>query len=115
MLPTMKQQFKMKPYKWATVGKFCVEGRENGKRSRRFFETKIEAKSYRDLKNIELVNRGREHAEFPTALRVMAQECADRLKCVGKTIADATDFLLAHLAASAKSCTAVQLVKELLD
>jgi integrase len=44
----------------------------------------------------------------------MAQECKDALSEYGKTIKDATDFLIAHLKASAKSCTAEQLVRELL-
>ena len=43
----------------------------------------------------------------------MAQDCADALRTFGKTIKDATDFFLAHLKASEKSCTAIHLVKEL--
>jgi integrase len=105
--------FKLKENKWATR-KWFVEGRENGKRTRKFFATKGEAQTYRDLKNNELLNRGIEHAEFPTALRVMAQNAAERLKPFGQTIADAVDYYVAHLQASAKSCTAAQLVDELL-
>src|SRR5438874_494088 len=93
--------------------KFVVNGRENGKRTRRFFETKKEADSYAQEKRIELQNKGREGAEFPSKLREMAQECAERLRGYGKTIADATDFLVAHLKASERSCTAAQLVTEL--
>ena len=43
----------------------------------------------------------------------MAQECKEALTAYGKTIKDATEFFIAHLKASAKSCTAVQLVREL--
>jgi integrase len=43
----------------------------------------------------------------------MAQECKDRLSAYGKTLKDATDFFVRHLAASEKSCTAAQLVDEL--
>src|SRR5262249_58364036 len=93
--------------------KFVVNYREAGKRKRSFFETEAQAKSFAALKNAELAKNGIEHAEFPTALRVMAQECKDTLSDYGKTIKDATDFLIAHLKASAKSCTAVELVKEL--
>src|SRR5207237_4417224 len=64
-------------------------------------------------RNIELKNSGREGAEFPTALRIMAQECKDRLSAYGKTIKDATEFFVTYLKASERSCTAVQLVKEL--
>ena len=93
--------------------KFVVNYREAGKRKRSFFETEAQAKSFAALKNVELAKNGIEHAEFPTALRVMAQECKDTLSEYGKTIKEATDFLIAHLKASAKSCTAVELVKEL--
>ncbi len=93
--------------------KFVVNYREAGKRKRAFFETKNEADTFAGNRNIELKNSGREGAEFPTALRVMAQECRDALSNYGKTIKEAADFFIAHLKASAKSCTAVQLVKEL--
>src|SRR5262249_19350147 len=100
--------------------KFVVNYREAGKRKRQFFETETGAKTFAEAKNIELKNKGREGAEFPTALRVMAQECAKALSEFKKagsdsplTIKDATDYLIAHLKASAKSCTAAQLVDEL--
>lgn len=93
--------------------KFVVNYRESGNRKRAFFEMKNEADAFAENRNIELKNSGREGAEFPTALRVMAQECKDALSKYGKTIKEATDFFIAHLKASAKSCTAVQLVKEL--
>ena len=94
--------------------RFVVGYRETGKRKRTFFETREQAASFAAFKNNELKRNGIEHAEFPTALRVMAQECADRLKRFGKTIEDATKYFVAHLEASERSCTAVQLVKELL-
>jgi integrase len=90
-----------------------VNYREAGNRKRAFFETKAEADTFAENRNIELKNSGREGAEFPTALRVMAQECKDALSNYGKTIKEATDFFIAHLKASAKSCNAVELVKEL--
>jgi integrase len=93
--------------------KFVVNYREAGKRKRSFFETKEAAKAFADEQNIKLTNEGREGAEFPTALRVMAQECKDALSKYGKTIKDATNFFIAHLKASENSCTAVELVKEL--
>jgi integrase-like protein len=93
--------------------KFVVNYCEAGKRKRTFFETKDAADSFAAFKNTELKRNGVEHSEFPTALRVMAQECKDRLSAYGKTIKDATDFFVAHLKASEKSCTAQQLVREL--
>jgi integrase len=109
----MKKQFRVKKYKWAH-GKYVVEGRQNGNRSRKFFALKTEAEEYARVKNIELENHGREHAEFPESLRIMAQECAPPLKAFGKTIADATKFYLRHLEASQRSCTVAALVDELL-
>src|SRR6266446_3566157 len=94
--------------------KFVVNYREAGKRKRRFFENKAQAESFAAFKNAELRRNGVEGAEFSTSLRVMAQECANRLSGRNKTLKDATDFFLRHLEASEKSCTAAQLVKELL-
>jgi integrase len=110
-----KAAFRVRPYRhrarpWL---KFTVVGRENGKRSRKFFGSRADAKEYCDLKNIEANNQGREGAEFPSRLRVMAQECAERLSAHGKTINEATDFFLAHVIASTRSCTAVELVDEI--
>jgi integrase len=93
--------------------KFVVNYREAGKRKRSFFEAKEPANSFAAFKNAELNRNGIEGAEFPTSLRVMAQECASRLSGYGRTLKDATDFFVRHLAASEKSCTAVQLVREL--
>jgi integrase len=94
--------------------RYVVNYREAGKRKRKFFEAKEPANSFAAFKNAELNRNGVEHAEFPTALRVMAQECSVQLQAFGKTIADATKYFIAHLKASEKSCTAAQLVKELL-
>jgi integrase len=93
--------------------KYIVNYREDGKRKRAYFETKGSAKAFADERNIALINDGREHAEFSSSLRLMAQECSESLSGYGKTIRDATDFLVAHLKASEKSCTAVELVREL--
>jgi integrase len=93
---------------------FVVGYREAGKRKRSFFETKEQAQSFAAFKNAELRHNGVEHAEFPTAWRVMAQDAMQRLKPFGKTIADAVQHYVAHLKSSERSCTVVQLVKELL-
>jgi integrase len=94
--------------------KFVVNYREAGKRKRSFFENKAQAESFVAFKNAELKRNGVEHAEFPTALRVMAQHAVEKLKPFGRTIMDAVDHYVTHLKATEKSCTAVQLVKELL-
>jgi integrase len=100
--------------------KFMVAYREAGKRKRAFFEKQKEAESFADFKNAQRQSQGTEHAEFPMALRIMAQECTARLNDYKRadadcppTIKDATDFFIAHLKASANSCSAEELVKEL--
>jgi integrase len=94
--------------------KFVVNYREAGKRKRTFFETKDQAQSFAAFKNDELKRNGIEHSEFPTAVRVMAQNAVEQLKPFGKTIADAVGHYVAYLKASERSCTAAALVKELL-
>jgi integrase len=94
--------------------KFVVGFRQSGKRSQKFFETKEEAKSFADFKNAERKQNGLAHAEFPEKLRNMAQDAVERLQPYGKTITDAVDHYVRHLKASEKSCSAKQLVKELL-
>lgn len=94
--------------------KFVLNYREGGKRKRQFFETKEEAKAEAALKDARLKKSGTEGANIPSRLREMAKECAERLSAHGKTIADATEFFVRHLVASEKSCTASDLVGELL-
>jgi len=57
--------------------KFIVTFREFGKRKRRFFATRREAETFTQHRNIEFQNQGWEHGEFPSALRIIAAECAD--------------------------------------
>ena len=94
--------------------KFVVNYREAGKRKRSFFETEAQAKSFAAFKNAELAKNGIEHAEFPTSIRVMAQNAVEQLKPFNRTIADAVQHYVAYLKANERSCTATQLVNELL-
>jgi integrase len=95
--------------------RFVVNYRESGKRKRSFFEAEAKAKSFAAFKNAELARNGAEGAEFPTSLRVMAQNAVELLKPFGKTITDAVQYYVAHLKASERSCTVKQLLAELLD
>ena len=112
----MKAPFRLRPYRDSNrpTLRFVVNFQENGKRARKFFETKREADTFTQARNIEFQNQGREGAEFPSWLRVMANDCNARLKAHGRTIKDATDHFIAFLEASAKSCTVAELVAELL-
>ena len=87
----MRKRFQVRKYKHPRL-KFVLNYREAGKRKRKFFETKEEATAEAALKNAQLKKSGIEGAEFSSRLRVMAQECAERLLKRGKTLKDATDF-----------------------
>jgi len=94
--------------------KFVVNYREAGKRKRKFFETKAAADSFATFKNAELRRNGIEHAEFPSALRVMAQNAVEQLQPFGKTIADAVQHYLIYLKASERSIAVAALVPQLI-
>jgi integrase len=92
--------------------KFVVNYREAGKRKRTYFETRDAAQSFAAFKEKEREQDGIKHAEFPTALRIMAQNAVQVLQPFGKTIDDAVRHYASHLQASARSCSAEQLVSE---
>jgi integrase len=94
--------------------KFVVNFKNGPKRARRFFRTKSEAATFALTKNIALENTGREGAEFPSALRVMATVAAAMLQPYEKTIMDAVEFYLPHLQAMNRTCTFPVLISELL-
>lgn len=81
---------------------------------RKYFLTKGEAQTYRDQKNTELKNLGREGGEFPSWLRVMAQKPNERLTPFGKTIDDAASFYLEHLAKLKKSVPLTQAMQKVI-
>ena len=94
--------------------RFVVNYREADKRKRQFFESKDAANSFAAFKNADMKRYGIDGADFPLALRIMARNAAEALKPFGKTIADAASHYIAYLSASARSCSATQLVDELL-
>jgi integrase len=95
--------------------KFVVNYREAGKRKRKFFEAKEPANAFAAFKNAELRKYGVEGAELSSRLRGEAADCVERLSAFGKTLTDATNFLVAHLKASERSITAAALVDEIID
>ena len=112
----MKTPFRLRPYRDSNRPdlRFVVNYQENGKRARKFFETKRDAETFTQARNVEFQNQGREGAEFPSWLRIMANACHERLHPRGRTLKDATDHFLAYLDASEKSCTVAELVAELI-
>jgi len=109
----MRKKVRVRKYRHPRL-KFVVNYREAGKRKRKFFETKEQAQSFAAFKNAELRKFGVEGAEFSSRLREEAAECVERLSAYGKTLTDATDFLVAHLKASERSITAAALVEQLI-
>ena len=95
--------------------KFVVNFRNGPKRARRFFKTKSEAATFALTKNIALENTGREGADFPSTLRVMATTADALLKPYDKNIMDAVEFYLPHLQAQNRACTFRELVTQLLS
>src|SRR5438552_10912694 len=109
-----KPAFRIKPYKHPWL-KFVVRSRLSGKWERKFFRTKAEAQTYVRLKEVELLNQGREGGTFPSSLRVMAQHGEEKLRPYGKTISDAVDFYLNYLEASKRSVPLRTAMKELIE
>jgi integrase len=108
------KRFKVKPYKWSRRTPYVVDGSINGKRQRRFFETKQDAELWCNLKNIELRNQGFEGAMYDTSLRLMAEQGAEQLKPYNKTIRDAVEHYRRYLEAAQRSCKAAQCIDQLI-
>jgi integrase len=94
---------------------WCVTWPRIGKgRNRQFFTDEAEAQTVFDQKKIEQENFGTAGLAFDEKKRGEYLKCAERLEPFGKTISDAVDFYLPHLQASNRTCTAAELVDELL-
>src|SRR5260370_18334442 len=109
-----KPPFRIRPYKHPRL-KFVVRSNLSGKWQLKFFQSKTEAQTYVRLKEVELLNQGKEGATFPSSLRVMAQHGAEKLRPFGKTIFDAVDFYFNHLEATKRSVPLCTAMKELID
>ena len=94
---------------------WCVTWPKIGKgRNRQFFKDKIEAATVLQQKLIEQENYGIAGVSFNERHRAEYLECADLLQPFGATIREAVKFYIPHLQAMKCSCTAAQLVDELL-
>lgn len=100
-------------YRGSKTSKYVVEGfRVNGKRARKFFKKRREAEAWLRKTLARISKEGEGAVHMPEQLRVDAVACAERLKPYGKTLLDATEHYLAHLAAVARSCTVSALIAE---
>jgi integrase len=94
---------------------WCVTWPKIGKgRNRQFFKDKAAAQTVLQQKLVEQENYGIAGVSFSERYRAEYLECAEALQPFGATIRDAVNFFLPHLKAMKRSCTAAQLVDELL-
>src|SRR5215472_4907336 len=94
---------------------WCVTWPKIGKgRNRQFFTDEAKAQTVFDQKKIEQENFGTAGLAFDDKKRGEYLKCAEKLEPFGKTISDAVNFYLPHLEASNRTCTAAELVLELL-
>lgn len=105
-----RKAFQIRPYAHERL-KFVVASHIAGKRQRKFFETKKAAETYVHLKEIELLNHGKEGVLFSAEDRVLTQRAAEILKPYGKTVLEAAEFYAKHL----KMITASRKVSEVVD
>jgi len=94
---------------------WCVTWPRIGKgRNRQFFKDKAEAETVLQQKLVEQQNYGAAGLSFNERQRTEYLECAEELQPFGKTIRDAINFYVPHLRALKRTCTAAELVDELL-
>ena len=94
---------------------WCVTWPKIGKgRNRQFFQDKAEAQTVLQQKLIEQQNYGTAGTSFSERQRAEYLECMEQLHPFGVTIRDAVNFYVPHLRALKRTCTAAELVDELL-
>ena len=82
-------------------------------RNRQFFKNKSEAETVLQQKLIEQANYGVAALAFNEHQRAEYLECAEKLAPFNMSLRDAVRFYLPHLQATHRSCTARQLVEEI--
>lgn len=111
------QKLKLKVIKTSVRGqaKWCVRVPSlNGKRSRRFFDSKQDAETFLQLKKTEQANYGVRGVSLTEQQRGDYLAAIERLKPFGMTVLQAVEMLLPSLEAREKSCTFSDLVVGLL-
>jgi integrase len=94
---------------------WCVTWPKIGKgRHRQFFKDKAEAETVLERKLIEQENFGTAGLSFNERQRAEYLECAEKLQPFGATLRDAVNFYVPHLHAAKRTCSAAELVNELL-
>jgi integrase len=100
-------------YGHSETSKFVVEGlRVAGKRVRKFFPSEREAKAWLRLHLARTAKEGEGALLMPDALRIEAVTQTARLQPYGRSITNAVDHYLAHLAQVQRTCTVDELSAE---
>ena len=95
---------------------YCVTWPKIGTgRNRQHFKNKEDAETFLDAKRIERENYGTAGTSFNERQRAEYLECCEKLQPFNRTVRDAVEFYLPHLQATNRSCTASELVDELLS
>ena len=94
-------------YEHSATSKWVVEGLKNnkGKRSRKFFRSRIEADDFARNVLQEQRQYGQKAQHLPHELRLSAIQCAEKLSLYGKSLEEATEALLERLRVSQHSCS----------
>lgn len=94
---------------------YCVTWPKVGTgRNRQFFKDKAEAETFLDAKLVARENYGTAGLSFTERQRAEYLDCCEKLHPFNRTIRDAVAFYLPYLQATNRTCTAVDLVAELL-
>ena len=100
-------------YQGSKTSRFVVEGlRVAGKRTRKFFATRRAAEVWLRKTLARLSKEGESAIHMPEQLRVEAVTCAKKLQPFGKTLSEATEHFLDHLAAITRTCLVSELIAE---
>ncbi len=84
-------------------------------RNRQAFKQKIDAQTFLKQKLAEQQDYGIAGSDFSMRQRAEYLECADQLAPFNATLREAVNFYLPHLEATNRSCTAKQLVDEMIN
>jgi integrase len=110
-----RPQLRIVEYHHSATAKYVIEGaRVNGKRRRYFFPTKEKAEAELARMKIKQRKEGENALRLPDSLRIMALECAQELKPLGKTLKDATVFYIEYLRDAERSISVSSLIDEYL-
>ena len=104
---------RVEKYKHSKTSPFVVEGlRIAGKRVRKFFASERDAKTWLRQHLARAEQEGVGGVLMSDELRIEACTLAKRLEPYGKTLTQAVDHFLAHLAAVERTCTVAELSAE---